>query len=50
MNKIFKYAESLQISGIHLARIGIVIVLLDRGLKLSVMKVGIVPFLPIAPL
>ncbi len=51
MNKIFKYAESLQISGIHLARIGIVIVLLwIGGLKaFRYEAVGIVPFVANSP-
>jgi uncharacterized membrane protein YkgB len=51
MEKIFRYAASLQNTGIHLARIGIVIVLLwIGGLKaFRYEAVGIVPFVANSP-
>lgn len=51
MEKVFKYAASLQNKGIHLTRIGIVIVLLwIGGLKIFRYEaVGIVPFVANSP-
>lgn len=51
MDKFFKYAASLQTTGIHLARIGLVIVLLwIGGLKaFRYEAVGIIPFVANSP-
>ncbi|WP_332732477.1 DUF417 family protein [Flavihumibacter sp.] len=51
MNKFFRYAASLQTTGIHLARIGLVIVLLwIGGLKaFRYEAVGIIPFVANSP-
>lgn len=51
MEKFFRYAASLQSTGVHLARIGIVIVLLwIGGLKIFRYEaVGIVPFVANSP-
>lgn len=51
MEKLFRYAASLQSTGIHMARIGIVIVLLwIGGLKVFRYEaVGIVPFVANSP-